>query len=105
MRKYALITAALLAAIGFSPAYAVDTRIYVSDPDLYMCARLSDAQKFQSVMEQGDAAAAGRLIQNDACSVIKPPMKFYITETHGNVVGVRRAGMTDTVYTFRHMLH
>ena len=105
MRKHALITAALLATIGLSPAYAVDTRTYVSDPDLYMCARLSDAQKFQSVMEQKDVAAAARLLQTDACSIIKPPMKFYITETHGNIVGVRRAGMTDTVYTFRHMLH
>jgi len=56
-------------------------------------------------MEQKDVQAAARLFQTDACSIIKPPMKFYITETHGNVVGVRRAGMTDTVYTFRHMLH
>ena len=55
-------------------------------------------------MEQKDVAAATSIIQSGGCSIVTPSLELFIDSEDAGVVGVRRKGLTDVVWTFKHML-
>ncbi|MBF0282081.1 MAG: hypothetical protein HQM07_05895 [Zetaproteobacteria bacterium] len=85
-------------------AYAIDKTTYVSEADSIFCFLKSDAVKFQKFMLVRDSQAAGKMIQSEACQIVKPSLVFYIENQEGDIAEVRRKGMTDSLFTFKHQL-
>ena len=83
---------------------SVDARIYRSEPKAIFCTTKLSAKNFQRFMEQNDAAAAGNVIQSGDCSVVTPSLELFIDSEEAGIVGVRRKGLPDVVWTFKHML-
>lgn len=84
--------------------YAIDSTTYISKVDSIFCFTKSDAVKFQKFMLIHDTQAAGKMIQSKACQIVKPSLIFYIESEEGDIAEVRRKGMTDSLYTFKHQL-
>ena len=85
-------------------AQAVNSRVYKSESEAVFCTSKVSAKKFQHYMEQKDVAAAASVIQSGGCSVVTPSLELFIDSEDAGVVGVRRKGLTDVVWTFKHML-
>lgn len=103
MRVVSAITLLVFSAVSLQ-AYAANSRVYKSESEAVFCTSKVSAKQFQRYMEQKDVAAAASIIQSGGCSVVTPSLELFIDSEDSGVVGVRRKGLTDVVWTFKHML-
>ena len=87
-----------------SPANALDTKVYISEPDTIFCQTYSDIQALERYTKQKDGVALAKLFDSGICAIVKPSLDLYIEEDKGDKVRIRRAGMTQTLWTFRKFL-
>lgn len=95
-----IIVVFLLGLIGTN-AEAVDKNRYVSEPDCIFCMNLSAIKKLKSFTAQGDKIATAKLFESGDCAIVKPRLNVFIVQEKGDIVRVRREGMTDSLWTFR----
>ena len=72
-----------------------------SEPDAVFCMTFSDINNLKTYMKQGDKIATAKLFDKGDCAIVEPQLHIYIMEERGDVVRVRREGMTKTLWTFR----
>lgn len=99
-----LLILAILFTVAATSAYAIDTKVYISEPDSIFCEDYSDLQALLGYMQQGDKLATAKLFESGACAVVKPSLDLHIEETKGSAVRIRRVGMTQTLWTLRKFL-
>ena len=83
---------------------SADPRVYRSEAEAIFCTTKASAKKFQRLMEEKDVTAASRVIRAGDCSVVIPSLELFIESEDAGIVGVRRKGLTDVVWTFKHMV-
>ena len=80
---------------------AVDKHKYLSEPNAVFCMSFSDITKLKTFTAQGDKYTTAKLFERGDCAIVKPPLAVFIVQDKGKLVRVRRAGMTESLWTFR----
>jgi hypothetical protein len=72
-----------------------------SAPDAVFCMTLSDIYSLKMYLNEDDKIATAKLFDRGACAIIKPCLNLHVMEERGDIVHVRREGITQTLWTFR----
>ena len=72
-----------------SAVNAIDTQLYISEPDTIFCQTYSDIQTLERYMLQGDQIAVAKLFDSGICAIVKPSLDLYVEETKGDKVRIR----------------
>ena len=91
----------LLLMLAVTEVEAVDKKQYVSEPDTVFCMNLSAINNLKMYMAQGDKNATAKLFGTGDCAIVKPSLNVFIVQETGDIVRIRRQGMTESLWTFR----
>jgi hypothetical protein len=91
----------LFTVLSVTQLAAVDKKQYVSEPEAIFCIDLQAINNLKTFMAQKDKNATAKLFDKGDCLIVKPSLNVFIVQEKGDLVRVRREGMTDFLWTFR----